>query len=319
VPRRRWLLIVALLATAVLVTVRVSYVGGGGARLVLPPLGAGGAKFGALGADGDDDGDGNGNGSSAAGVRDERLARTPSEDAEDDHGVGGNEDEQEEEEERGRRLALEPDPDSDAREAALWTQRRAQVVAAVRHAWQGYRTSAWGRDELLPLSRTGADSFHLGLTIIDALDTLWLAGCADEYAEARAWVATSLDVGVDVTVNLFETTIRVLGGLLSAHYLTADAVYLERARDLGDRLLGAFVGSHPGVPMASVNLRARRGERAHFSGGASSTAEVATLQLEFAYLSALTDDDRFRRAADAIIAHMDTLPKQDGLVPVFIR
>ena len=46
---------------------------------------------------------------------------------------------------------------------------------------------------------------------------------------------------------------------------------------------------------------------------------MTTLQLEFAYLSSLTGDDRYRRAADAVIAHVDGLDKMDGLVPVFIR
>ena len=200
-----------------------------------------------------------------------------------------------------------------------WPARRAQVVDAIQHAWQGYRQFAWGHDELAPLSRTGTEWFNLGLTIVDSLDTLWLAGLSAEFAEARAWVTSSLNLNIDSTVNLFEVTIRVLGGLLSAYYLTQDAVFLDRATDLGDRLMGGFTQSHTPIPFASVNLRSRAGVRAHFAGGASSTSEVTTLQLEFAYLSALTGDDRFRRAADAVIAHIDGLNKQSGLVPVFIR
>jgi hypothetical protein len=48
-------------------------------------------------------------------------------------------------------------------------------------------------------------------------------------------------------VNLFECTIRVLGGLLSAHALTGDALYKDKATDLGDRLMYAF-GSPSKVP-----------------------------------------------------------------------
>ena len=45
---------------------------------------------------------------------------------------------------------------------------------AMQHSWRGYTDYAWGSDELLPLSRTGADSFcRTGATILDALDTLW--------------------------------------------------------------------------------------------------------------------------------------------------
>lgn len=41
----------------------------------------------------------------------------------------------------------------------------------------GLRSYAFGFDELKPLSRNGKNSFeHLGATIVDALDTLWIMG-----------------------------------------------------------------------------------------------------------------------------------------------
>ena len=43
----------------------------------------------------------------------------------------------------------------------------------------------------------------------------------DSFLEARDWVESSLAVNPDNDVNLFETTIRVLGGLLSAFHLSA--------------------------------------------------------------------------------------------------
>ena len=45
----------------------------------------------------------------------------------------------------------------------------------------------------------------------------------------------------DTTVNLFETTIRILGGLLSAFYLSGgDRVYLYKAVELGMRMTPGF-------------------------------------------------------------------------------
>jgi hypothetical protein len=52
--------------------------------------------------------------------------------------------------------------------------------------------------------------------------------CA-ELAEAREWVAEKLTFDVNRDVNLFECTIRALGGLLSAYYLTNDELYLNKA------------------------------------------------------------------------------------------
>ena len=50
-----------------------------------------------------------------------------------------------------------------------------------------------------------------------------------EYEEARQFVATDLNLDRDQDVNLFEITIRVLGGLLSSYHLTGDQLFKEKA------------------------------------------------------------------------------------------
>lgn len=50
-----------------------------------------------------------------------------------------------------------------------------------------------------------------------------------EYAEARTWIDKNLHFNVNRDVNLFEVTIRVLGGLLSIFHLSGDTMYLEKA------------------------------------------------------------------------------------------
>lgn len=49
--------------------------------------------------------------------------------------------------------------------------------------------------------------------------------------------------------STFEVTIRILGGLLSAYYYSMDEVFKEKARDLGDRLLTAFIKGENGIPI----------------------------------------------------------------------
>ena len=73
---------------------------------------------------------------------------------------------------------------------------------------------------MLPLSKSSQRWFSLGLTLVDSLDTLQLVGLSKEYEEARAWVAASLALNPNESVNLFETTTRVLGGLLAAFHLS---------------------------------------------------------------------------------------------------
>ena len=123
-------------------------------------------------------------------------------------------------------------PSSKTAESNEFGPKNAQqtaVVHAMQWAWKGYKDYAWGHDELLPVSRASSEWFRLGLTIVDALDTLYIMGLRAEFAEGRAWVATDMNLDQNVEVNLFETTIRVLGGLLSAYHLSSDQVFLDRA------------------------------------------------------------------------------------------
>lgn len=170
-------------------------------------------------------------------------------------------------------------------------ERREAVVEAFRHAWKGYKAHAWGQDHLRPMSRTGHTWFGLGLTIIDGMDTMYLMGLHEELAAAREWVANSLQLAQQRDVNLFETTIRVLGGLLSMHTLTKDQLYLDKALELGRRLLPGF-RSASGVPYSDVNLATGV---AHAPAWApdSSVSEVASLQLEFRTLSRASGDPKF--------------------------
>lgn len=55
-------------------------------------------------------------------------------------------------------------------------ERQLAVIEAFRHAWKGYKDFAWGHDELKPLSKSYSEWFGLGLTLIDALDTMWILG-----------------------------------------------------------------------------------------------------------------------------------------------
>lgn len=174
----------------------------------------------------------------------------------------------------------------------------------------------------------------MGWIIVDALDTLMLMNLTSRLTHAREWLSTSLSYDQPQEVNTFETTIRMLGGLLSAHYLSTtfpelaplvdddegaagEDLYLEKAKDLADRLMGAF-DSPSGVPFASVNLKTLAGVPSHDDGGASSTAEAATLQLELKYLSKLTGETYYWEKAENVIKVIDDNGMEDGLLPIYI-
>ncbi|CAD7701141.1 unnamed protein product [Ostreobium quekettii] len=197
-----------------------------------------------------------------------------------------------------------------------WTPEavRGRVRGAFLHAWGAYKRFAWGHDELKPISQTYKTFSHIdmGLTIVDAADTMVVMGLEGEYAQAREWIATHLDFGaVNASVSFFETTIRFLGGLLSTHYLTGDAVYLDKAVDLGARLARAF-NTSSGLPEPDVHL---------MTGALSNSrkthelflAEIGSCQLEMAALSRLSGNETFTRLAEAAEGVVLESPSWDGL------
>jgi uncharacterized protein YyaL (SSP411 family) len=168
----------------------------------------------------------------------------------------------------------------------------------------------------------------LGWIIVDALDTLMIMNLTTELSHARDWVEHTLNYDQNTDVNTFETTIRMLGGLLSAHYLQEvlhlvpsdknPDMYLEKATKLADALLGAY-DSPSGIPYASVNLHTSQGIMSHTDGGASSTAEATTLQLEMKYMAKLTGEEMYWEKAEKVMEVIDKANAQDGLVPIFIN
>ncbi|KAJ2810636.1 mannosyl-oligosaccharide alpha-1,2-mannosidase, partial [Coemansia sp. 'formosensis'] len=201
--------------------------------------------------------------------------------------------------------------------ALLWPQRRLQVKAATKYAWDAYARDAFGSDEYHPLSNRGENMTQAGVGyfIADVLDTLLLTGLTDEYKQGRDYLASTLTFDQPGTVSLFETTIRVMGGLLSAYHLTGetDTKLLHLADELGDRLAWSF-DTETGIPPETAQLRPNGRPRAYLS----STAEVATLQLEFRYLAKLTGKQKYRKYVDRIMDVMFKAPKYDGLVPIYM-
>ena len=103
---------------------------------------------------------------------------------------------------------------------------------------------------------------NFSLTLIDILDTLVVLDDRQGFETAVRNVIDWVSFDVDTKPQVFETTIRVLGGLLSGHIFsnqTGQPFYLpwykgellSLAHDLGKRLLPAFA-TPTGLPYARV-------------------------------------------------------------------
>jgi mannosidase alpha-like ER degradation enhancer 2 len=208
--------------------------------------------------------------------------------------------------------AQDPGPSLPPVSAAERAELAAQVRAEFLHAWSGYRRLAWGHDELKPVSGTAHDWYPpavVYMTPVDSLDTMLLMGLKDEAADAQAVILEHLSFDQDVSVQVFEVTIRLLGGLLTSYQMTHEPRFLALAEGLGRRLLPAF-GSATGMPYRFVNLRT--GEK---RGRESNPAEIGTLILEFGTLSRLTGKPvYFDTAKRAIVELASRASKVTGLV-----
>jgi len=190
-------------------------------------------------------------------------------------------------------------------------EKRAAVVGALAHAWAGYEKYAWGQDELKPLTKSSTNWIGQGLTILDSLDVLWLAGLRSEFEHGMEWVRTSLNFNKPKAVSFFETTIRCLGGLLTAYELSGEKVLLDKATDLGERLAKAFQGS-AGLPKTQINLATGTSSLSGWLGGNVLLAEVGTVQMEFFALARHTGRTQFREIAATVFDVLD----KNGPAPV---
>ncbi|XP_045101503.1 ER degradation-enhancing alpha-mannosidase-like protein 3 [Portunus trituberculatus] len=189
------------------------------------------------------------------------------------------------------------------------------------HAYTSYMDNAYPADELMPLSCMprwrGVDQSrgdiddtlgNFSLTLVDSLDTLVVMGDIEEFDRALRLVVRDVSFDNDVVVSVFETNIRMVGGLLSGHVLAEhlNQLYgalgwyrgelLTMARDLATRLLPAF-NTTTGIPHAKVNLKYGMKSPKLQSSRDTCTACAGTIILEFAALSRLTGDSIFEEKA----------------------
>lgn len=188
-------------------------------------------------------------------------------------------------------------------------RRRRRIRDAVKHCWDGYKARAWGHDSVMPISGRGVSSgFNAAVTLVDSLDTLKLVGLDAEFNEGRDYVASDEFArklqGLGGSTSIFETTIRILGGLLGAYTVSQDKIFVDRARMLGEKIRDRISDQGLVPPTFGASVRS----------GCMSLAHAGTTQLEMAYLAHLTGDASFLKA----FKFYDTIkskPNLDGLYP----
>ena len=202
----------------------------------------------------------------------------------------------------------------------LARSRRYHVKKAMKHAWKAYEKYAFGYDELTPKSHNGNNHWGgMGTTLVDSLDTLWLMGMKDEFYRARDWCRDKLNHNINTKVSVFETTIRSLGGLLSAYDWSGDETFLTQAKDLGQRLFKAFDGVESGIPRGQVNLADGSNSNIGWTGSSAILSEFTTLQIEYRYLARMSGIRDYKTKTERVYDLLNDINPPNGLYPYFIR
>ncbi|KAF4260990.1 hypothetical protein CNMCM8812_007937 [Aspergillus fumigatus] len=203
--------------------------------------------------------------------------------------------------------------------------RQKAVKEAFTHAWKGYKQHAWMRDELSPLSARYRTTFAgWAATLVDALDTLVIMGMENEFKDALHAIESIDFTTPDATqINIFETTIRYVGGLLGAYDLTdgKHPILLKKAVELADMIYDAFDTTNRMPQSRWQWSRSARGLSIQPSRQ-TILAELGSLNLEFTRLSQLTHDPKYFDAVQRITNVLDDAQnktKIPGLWPMMVN
>ncbi|KAK3370156.1 glycoside hydrolase [Podospora didyma] len=195
------------------------------------------------------------------------------------------------------RIQKHPAPVEDEAARHIRETRQAAVRESFLHSWNGYKKNAWLSYEVLPLTGKRKDTYNgWAATLIDALDTLWILDLKGEFMQAvRAVAPIDFTTPTHDEINVFETTTRYLGGLLSAYEISGKEhrILLEKAVELAEMLLGAFDTLNR-VPISRWNWK--------------------DLSFEFTKLSQLTKNMNFYDAVQRIANELE-LSQNSTLLP----
>ncbi|KAL9090305.1 MAG: hypothetical protein Q9165_005338 [Trypethelium subeluteriae] len=213
--------------------------------------------------------------------------------------------------------------------------RAAAVADAYQYAWNAYRQYAFGKDELLPLNRSYIqDWYGWGVTIVDGIDTAIVMNLTDIVEEQLAYIQT-----IDFTttpygpVEIFDTNIRYVGGLLSSHDLLKSGLFpnnynqdqvnalLSQAVSLANKIAYGF-DTPTGIASTNVNFTSNTPVEGTYTVGnitynSTNTASAGTFLLEWLRLSDLTGNDTYRQLVErgeSYLVNPNPAPAYPGLV-----
>lgn len=230
-----------------------------------------------------------------------------------------------------------------------------ETRALLTHSWDSYMKFAFPYDEITPITcqpygpdftdiedtvRNDARG-NISLMVLDNLDTLIIFEKWDDLEYVLKYLKDNQYnmFNQDTIVQVFETSIRHLGGLLSAHLLLTDVTIkgklsdkyqrfemickkydgflLRMARDLGLKLIPSYKTS-TNIPVPRINLKQGLSQVPPKLQKDACTSGVMTPVLEFTLLSKLTGDYQFEYYTQLSFWKLWSLKLELNLLPMTI-
>ncbi|KAK7048688.1 alpha-1,2-mannosidase [Favolaschia claudopus] len=201
---------------------------------------------------------------------------------------------------------------------AQYQSNRAAAEKIFTTSYNAYKEFAFGHDELLPISKTSEDDLGgWGASIVDAMTTMLVMGLDDLFNEALNF-SSHIDFSVipaGGTISVFETTIRFVGGLLSAFELSGQQhpILVAKAKQVADKMAFAWIGDNV-LPYGHIDFSDNSPDIA-----VTNIAEAGTLSLEWFKLSKFTGNATYGDLTMKSVEFIANLPAPlPGLAARFI-
>ncbi|KAK8256698.1 glycosyl hydrolase family 47 protein [Phyllosticta capitalensis] len=185
-------------------------------------------------------------------------------------------------------------------------KRRAEVKRTFERAWHAYKEKAWLGDELTPVSGNPRKTKGgWAANLIESLDTLWIMGLKDEFEMAvQAAIRIDFQFFTAEVINIYEVTIRHLGGLIAAYDLSGDERLRKKAIEVGDMLYVAF-DTPERMPLTRWRPYDALNKKVQFPMDSILVVEVTSMTLEFTRLSQISGDPKYYDAIERVTEVID--------------
>lgn len=94
---------------------------------------------------------------------------------------------------------------------------------------------------------------------------------------------------------------------------------MEKAVDLGNRLLKAYEGASTGIPFGEVNLQTGQHKPIPWAGSSAILAEFGTVQIENRYMSKMSGKPEFAQKTENVFQVLHKISPANGLFPYFVN